>query len=118
MSKQEISQKSGMSLDQAVGYIENVIDGIRRGVLTIEAGDKSVTIHPSRNVDFEIEAARKKDKESVTIELTWRLEEKTKHRDEAPPLRITAQEPPPEPEAVEEEEADDEPEHKPKHKVG
>jgi amphi-Trp domain-containing protein len=118
MGKQEISQKAGMSLDQAVGYIESVIEGIRRGVLTIETGDKSVTIHPGRLVEFEIEATRKKEKESVTIELTWRQEDKTQQQEDGCQLRISAEEPPAESDSDEDSEDEDHGDSHKAHKVG
>lgn len=95
--KHEVSFDGTMQRDQAVEYLEALIQTLREGILHIEANGQQVTLHPTDVVTLEIEGSAKEDKEKFSIKLAWR---KDAVAEKDPGLRISAVEPEPAPEAA------------------
>ena len=73
MSK-KIAVKASLDLNQTIGYLEEVINCLREGTLCVQKADDFVTLKPQNDIMLTIEAAQKKDKESLEIEMRWRTE--------------------------------------------
>ena len=71
MSK-KISFKAQLDLDQAIAYLEDIAKCLKDGKLCAQQGDDFITLSPDKDVFFELESSRKKDKESINIEIRWR----------------------------------------------
>lgn len=72
--KREISSSGTMELARAVGYIEELLANLRRGVLLVQDGDRSLELRPTSTVGLEVEAKQKDSKESFELKLSWRKE--------------------------------------------
>jgi amphi-Trp domain-containing protein len=91
MSKKRISLKGSTDLAQAIEYLEDIVSSLKNGTLCVQNGsDEALTLKPEKTLHLEIDASQRADKESVTIELSWR---KAEAKQEALPLKISSQEP-------------------------
>ena len=72
----KIKVQGVMSLDQAVRHLEEVLDALKQGGIRLQAGDDILVVQPQAMVEFEMKAARKKDKEKIEIEISWTAGEK------------------------------------------
>ncbi len=99
MGKREIGYKASMSSEQAFDYLTKLLDGLKSGTCYVQNDDQQVSLRPSDQIEFEIEATEKKDKEAITIEMSW---SKPHEFGTVPELKISANEPVAEAEAVEE----------------
>ncbi|MBD3170278.1 MAG: amphi-Trp domain-containing protein [candidate division Zixibacteria bacterium] len=72
MDKQKVSIEKAMALDEATGYLEELVKGFRSGQIMIEEGDKSISLTTPENVEVEVEAKVKKGKEKFSFELSWK----------------------------------------------
>ncbi len=82
-----MSQK--MELEKVAFYLEDLLASLKSGTLCIQQGENLVTLHPSQFVDFEVEAASKKGKEKLSIELNWRNDKEEEQKE----FKIMSQEP-------------------------
>ena len=91
MKKQEIKIKQELTCQETVDLFNEVGKSISEGVLTIEYGDKKISLKPGCRFDTTIEASSKKSKQKLMIEITW------KEGDDVcvnkPALRISSDEP-------------------------
>jgi amphi-Trp domain-containing protein len=79
--------------------LEALADSLRKGVVTLDLEGNSVSLHPAQAVSFCVEAKRKKDRERISLELSW-----TPERDlETPALQIHDREVSPFPDYIAEE---------------
>ena len=70
--KQELKMEGGMDIDSAVAYLERLIDGFKSGNVRLEKGAEVLLLHPAGVLEMEIEAAQKKEKEKISIDLSWK----------------------------------------------
>ena len=91
MKKQELKIKQELNCQETVDLFSEVGKSISEGVLTIEYGDKKISLKPGCRFDTTIEASSKKNKQKLMIEITW------KEGDDVcvnkPVLRISSDEP-------------------------
>lgn len=78
MKDKKMKVEGVMELSQAITYLENVLDSLKQGQLVLEAGQESLVLSPPSIVDFEMEVARKKDKEKFQVEISWKTGSKAK----------------------------------------
>lgn len=78
MSKREAKVRSTMELPEAVAYLEDVLKKLKAGDLNVMNGAQDLRLTPQPQVKLEFEAAQKSDKESISLKLSWRLEEQAK----------------------------------------
>ncbi|MGD2108619.1 MAG: amphi-Trp domain-containing protein [Phycisphaerae bacterium] len=93
MRKREAKVKAVMELPKAISYLDDLVASLKAGRVTIENGAQDLSLTPDEAVKVEVKATQKPEKESISVELSWR-------RPDAVPsdvdLRITADEPAPE----------------------
>ncbi len=82
-----MSQK--MELEKVAFYLEDLLASLKSGTLCIQQGENLVTLHPGQFVDFEVEAASKKGKEKLSLELSWRNDKDDEKKD----FKIMSEEP-------------------------
>lgn len=72
MGKKEIKLETSLPLTQAVDYLADLVASLRQGRVVVQKGLEYIELNPSAQVEVEIAAARKKDKEKFVLELSWR----------------------------------------------
>jgi len=71
MSKHEIEFKTLVDKDEAIAYLEKLVQCLKAGKVVIERGGNFISISPEEKISFELECSQKKDKEKISFELSW-----------------------------------------------
>jgi amphi-Trp domain-containing protein len=74
---------------KAMGYLEDILEGMKNGRIVMHRGDQSITFHPVDAVEMEIEAKEKEGKQELSVEMTWR---ESAHAGEMGGLTISSEE--------------------------
>lgn len=90
MSKKEISFKGKIRQEQAIDYLESLLQAMREGTIYVQNGDDFVSLEPTDIVELEVSAARKKEKGKLELELSWSKEQPIEGES---PLKILTSEP-------------------------
>ena len=72
MTKNKMKAKGTVELQRAIGYLEDILEGMKNGRVVMHRGDQSITFHPVDAVEMEIEAKEKEGKQELSVEMTWR----------------------------------------------
>jgi len=96
MSKQSVSLKGEMDLSNVVIHLGDIIKGLEEGTICIQQGVDLLTLKPASNIEMDLEASLKGNKEKISIELSWK--QKTEEKSPDQDFKITCTEP----EAIEE----------------
>ncbi len=72
MTKNKVEAKGNVELDRAIGYLEDILEGMKSGRIVVRQGDRTVTFHPVESVEMEIEAKEKDGKQKFSVEMTWK----------------------------------------------
>ncbi len=75
MGKNKVKIDGTMELSQVISYLEDLVGGLKAGKVHVQLGQESVMLSPGNIVDCEIEVSQKKDKEKMTLELSWKKDE-------------------------------------------
>ncbi len=75
MSKDKLKLDSIMPLDQVISKMEELVASLKQGVLNIQLGQETLRLTPPRVVDFEMKVSKKKDKEKVSMEISWEADQ-------------------------------------------
>ena len=70
-NKRELKAELQMAMPELVRYLEAILDGLREGKVYLEHGGEVVALNPAGTVTLEIEAKQKKDKEKLSLEVSW-----------------------------------------------
>ncbi|TPV96565.1 MAG: amphi-Trp domain-containing protein, partial [Myxococcales bacterium FL481] len=92
----EVNYKAHVEIAQAVAYLRELAQSLEDGVTYIKHESRVIALRPPEGVEFEIEAAEKKQKQKLNIELSWHR--RAEQHDPKNGLQISATEPEPEPE--------------------
>lgn len=87
MEKKEAKVKTTMDLAQAISYLSDIVASLKAGTVSVSNGEHAMTLVPPRTVKVELEAVQKDDRESISMEISWRKEEPMNG---STPLRISA----------------------------
>jgi amphi-Trp domain-containing protein len=72
----KVKFKGIMQHEEAVHYLEAILNGLRKGKLQFKQGEERVALAPNgASVRVEVKAERKSDKEKLSLELSWHAEE-------------------------------------------
>jgi len=102
MKENKISHRQLIKKEDAIAYLENMTASLKSGKIVIERNGQYVSMATPDLMNMEISAKEKKDKNELSIELSWRKEPFVP---DIAPLTITSEEPP-EPEEEPEEAAE------------
>jgi amphi-Trp domain-containing protein len=72
MTKNKVEAKGTVEFDRAIGYVEDILEGMKNGRIVVRQGDRTVTFHSVDNVEMEIEAKEKDGKQKLCLEMIWR----------------------------------------------
>ena len=68
----KIKFKNEMDTEEAVVYLEAIVDGLKRGHLLLQQGPEKLELKPQGKMKVEIKASRKEEKERFSFELSWK----------------------------------------------
>lgn len=75
-SSKEFKYDSIQDNETIVGYLESVIEGIRKKEILFQNNEQSLTFKPNGLIDFDIKAKQKGNENRITIKLQWKDENK------------------------------------------
>lgn len=95
MEKKKISVEHVSEVAEAVTYLQQIVDSLKKGRVRIEHGDRSIDLEPADEVKVAVKAKQKDDKASIGFEISWRaakVEEvaEAPHDEEDAALRISS----------------------------
>ncbi len=67
-----VRYKSQMTRNEAILHLEEVLSGLKNGLIHYRQGADAVCIAPSELVDVVMKAKRRKRKESIAFRISWR----------------------------------------------
>lgn len=70
--KNKIKIEGVMQLSEVIANLEKLVADMKAGVVTIAAGDESLSLRPSVLVNVGMKASQKKDKEKFALEISWK----------------------------------------------
>lgn len=91
MKNNEIKIKMNANAEAIAKILEDIAASIKCGKICVQRGADFVTLIPSESMDIEMEAIKKKGKQKLTLELTWRNVVSVK--DTGADLAISSEEP-------------------------
>jgi amphi-Trp domain-containing protein len=72
MRKKEAKVKAAMELPKAISYLDDLVASLKAGRVTIADGVQDLSLVPEEAVKVEVKASQKADKESISLEISWR----------------------------------------------
>jgi amphi-Trp domain-containing protein len=72
--KNEVKFTNSMAVEETVAYLEAIVAGIKKKAVNLKQGEQKVKLTPNGEVEVDVRAVHKKKKESILIELSWRVE--------------------------------------------
>jgi len=84
--------KASTSIENAVSYLEDIISSLKAGKIVLQKGEECMALSPKENVSFEVKATEKKDKEKLSVEISWRKNDIVVPAEETV-FKITSKEP-------------------------
>lgn len=75
--KARVKFESTMPRLEAVAYFEAIVAGLRKGAVKFKQGDDAISLSPSDQLEVEVKAQRKRNKENVCFEITWQTTDET-----------------------------------------
>jgi len=61
-----------MELREAIARIDAISAGLKAGEVTLNDDKETLVLHPARVVAVELKAGQKKDKEKISLEISWK----------------------------------------------
>jgi amphi-Trp domain-containing protein len=78
----KVKFKGTMQHEEAVHYLEAILNGLRKGKLQFKQGEERVALAPSgATVRVEVKAEHKSNKEKLSLELSWYLGDEDEDED-------------------------------------
>jgi amphi-Trp domain-containing protein len=71
--RSEVEFEDTLPLKEAVAYVEAIVTGLKQGSINMNCGDRNLTLSPASHVDVEVKAVRKRKREGISLELSWRV---------------------------------------------
>lgn len=72
LQKKSVKVKSGMSVEAVTAVLEDLVKCFRDGLVCVESGDRFVTLTPQADVEIELEASTKKNRQRLSLEMNWK----------------------------------------------
>ena len=70
--RSKIKVEGVMQITEVIANLEKLVADMKAGLVTIAAGDESLTLRPSVLVNVDMKASQKKDKEKYALEISWK----------------------------------------------
>lgn len=68
----EVRFENSMPIEEAVSYFEAIVQALKKGTIHLKQGENSLTLSPMAQLNVEVKASRKKDKEKISFGISWR----------------------------------------------
>jgi len=91
MKKNEVSVKCKMEADAVANLLSDMVNSFREGKVVIQKGNSFVALKPVGQIEVELDAAEKKGKQKIEIQLSWKEEILLEQKEDA--FRISGDEP-------------------------
>ncbi len=75
MGKKELKVKLKGELEQAISHLESIVSSLKEKKLVIQKDEAYVVLTPEDFVSLEIKAEEKKDKQELSLEISWKTAE-------------------------------------------
>jgi amphi-Trp domain-containing protein len=72
MNKQKVKAKGTVGMDEVIGYLEDILNGMKSGRLSMDRGGEQIVLTPRSDAEVEIEAERKEGKQELSFEFKWK----------------------------------------------
>jgi len=92
MSKKELKVKTRGDLEGALKHLRDITNSLKEKKIVIQKEDSFIALTPKKEVMVEIQGEQKRDKESISIKLSWKTEELLSNTS-ASTLTISSKEP-------------------------
>ena len=102
---QKVSLKQHLATEDAIRYLEDLVQAYKDGKIVVEQGENVVNIEPGADVTVEVGAKQKEGKAKFSLELAWRTPQPGEKEEE---VRISSEEPEPAPQEAKKEDGDEE----------
>ncbi len=89
METNKVELKQIQKISEAVTYLEGLLKGLKAGRIVVQHGDNFVSLVPAEQVQIDVSAKKKKDKEKFSLVLSWHAAT----ADGVGPIKITTKEP-------------------------
>lgn len=63
-------------IEACIGQLQAIIDGLRSGSMALEEEDQSVLLRPAGLLDFELRVEQLERKETLRVEMSWKLSQR------------------------------------------
>lgn len=94
-SKTSVSYQGVVELEEVKSVLRGLLESLDENRVVVRRGAEHITLSPASVVELELTGKQKKDRQSLEIELSWRLEAPV---EAAAGVSISSVEPEPEPE--------------------
>jgi amphi-Trp domain-containing protein len=74
MKKNEVTIKYKLDADAVATMLSDLACGFKEKKVVVLKGSSSVTLRPAGQIEVEIEAVEKKEKQKIEIQLSWKEE--------------------------------------------
>jgi len=91
MKKNEVAIKCKMETEAVANMLSDMVKSFREGKVVIQKGSSFVTLKPVGQIEVELEAAEKKGKQKIEIQLSWKEEVLSEQTEDE--IRISGDEP-------------------------
>ena len=72
MSKQKMKAEGTVEMAEVIGYLEDILNGLKSGQMFIEHGGDQIVLTPGSAAEVEIEAKQKEGKQELSFEFEWK----------------------------------------------
>lgn len=71
METNKVELKQIQKISEVITYLEGLLKGFKAGKIVVQQGESFVSMVPAEQVEVEVAAKKKKNKEKFSIELSW-----------------------------------------------
>jgi len=89
--KREVTFEGEVKTADAIAYIKSLLSGLQKGTVCVQQGSRYLTVHPGKELALVVRVKSKSDKETFSIELSWKRDMDAKSSTNG--LQITDHEP-------------------------
>lgn len=90
MKKDKITQHQKAKREEVTGYLEDLVKSLRNGKIVVEQNGHFIALTLPETLEIELEARQKKEKGSISIEISWKEPETVS---EPAGIKISSEEP-------------------------
>ncbi|MCB2183016.1 MAG: amphi-Trp domain-containing protein [Desulfobulbaceae bacterium] len=73
-AKNKVACKKKVETAELIYFLENILEGMKSRNVLVKCGKESVQMSVPNEVKFEIGAKQKKEKNKISIEISWELD--------------------------------------------